>query len=767
MELWYKRWAQRWEQALPAGNGRLGCMLFGAPAQEHLQLNEDSVWSGGPRCRLNPDAAGVLPRVREQLRRGEIPQAEELALMGLSATPNSQRCYQTLGDLYVENPDISEKNVENYRRSLLPDVGMLRVEFDEGDTHYTRTAFISHPDGVLSLWFTAEGAKKLHLLCRLDRDRALDESGRIGQDAICFTGQNGGDGIAFACMLRCIDTDGEMTAMGDILRIENATHAFFCLDAETSFRTAEPLEKCRQRLEAAKTLGFDRLWERHLEDFGPRMGRTRLTLAGEELDSLPTDERLRRYRRGESDPGLEALFFQFGRYLLLSSSRNGSLPPTLQGIWNREYYPPWDSKYTININIEMNYWPAETCGLSDCCQPLFDLLSRMRRTGAVTAREMYGCRGFTAHHNTDIWADTAPQDQYIPATYWPMGAAWLCTHIWEHYRYTLDRDFLRDNFETLEQCVLFFEDYLEQDGNGYYVTNPSVSPENTYIMENGVSGCMCIGSTMDEQILRHLFGQYLEAAAVLDTDNEITKKAREILPRLRPTQIGSDGRLLEWAKEYGEAEPGHRHISHLYGLTPGQEIDLYDTPALAAAARKTLETRLSHGGGHTGWSRAWIIRLWARLGEGGLAHDNLRAQLTGSVFMNLMDNHPYGGRAGLREDLEGQEALDFLGSHPDEESRYVFQVDGNLGASAAMAEFLVQEHGGQVRLLPALPEDWKSGSIRGVGLPGGVKLSLDWAEGRPGKVTLESGRDTEVQLRWREDCRRVQLTAGVPVTIEY
>lgn len=735
MELFYQQPAAVWEEALPAGNGTLGCMLFGGAAHEHLQLNEDSVWSGGPRDRINPDSAKMLPQIRRLLRAGKIPEAEELALCALSATPYSQRTYQTLGDLYLDFPELETAQVENYRRSLDLQRGLLDVRFTIGNTQYTRNAFISYPDQVLTIRLSTRGSDKLRFRSRMDRNRALDSSGHSGKDCIHFSGHNGEDGIAFSCMLRCIETDGNVQAVGDFLLIENATQATLCLSAATSFRTDDPLALCITRLAEAKKQGYENLLSRHLMDFNAHMETVRLELDNADKDGIPTDRRLDAYKNGESDPGLEALYFQYGRYLLLSSSRPGSLPANLQGIWNQEYYPPWDSKYTININTEMNYWPAEICGLSECHLPLFALLERMKHSGKETAERMYGCRGFTAHHNTDIWADTAPQDQYIPASYWPMGAAWLCTHIWQHYRYTLDREFLSAQFDTLEQCILFFEDFLEKDPQGYFVTCPSVSPENTYILPNGASGCICIGSTMDEQILRELFSNYLKAAQILSINNEISRKAKAILPLLRPTQIGSDGRLLEWEAEYGEAEPGHRHISHLYALAPGNEIHPDSTPEKALAARRTLEYRLKHGGGHTGWSRAWITLLWARLQEGNTAHENLRALLERSTFPNLMDNHPL-------------------------KNGYVFQIDGNLGATAAITEFLVQSGADFIRLMPALPSAWKNGKAQGIALPGAAIISLEWQRNELIKAEISAKESWENKIFYKNKVYSISIKAG-------
>ena len=442
------------------------------------------------------------------------------------------------------------------------------------------------------------------------------------------------------------------------------------------------------------------------------------------LETLATDERLERIKKGADDPGLVELYFQFGRYLLLSCSRPGSLPANLQGLWNQEMLPPWESKYTININTQMNYWPAETCNLPECHLPLLEHIERMRKPGRRTAKVMYGCRGFVAHHNTDIWGDTAPQDLYLPASFWPMGAAWLCLHLWEHYHFGGDRKFLKKAYPVMKEAAEFFLDFLVPDARGRLVTCPSVSPENTYILPNGERGSLCAGPAMDSQILHTLFTNCIKAAEILGVDSAFREKLRAYLSRLPQPEIGRDGRLLEWAEEYGEAEPGHRHISHLFALHPGNMISPQYTPELAAAARKTLETRLAHGSGHTGWSRAWIINHWARLGDGEKAGANLMELLKNSTLPNFFNTHP------------------------------PFQIDGNFGAIAGIAEMLLQSHTGKITLLPALPENWPKGHVKGLRARGGYEVDIWWEEGRLQRAVIRS--------RFSRTCR---LRPGAAVTI--
>lgn len=739
MELWYRQPAESWDQALPCGNGALGGMLFGGTQAEHIQLNEESVWSGGTMDRLNPDARATLPEIRELLRQNRIQEAQDLAVETLSGVPDSSRAYQTLGDLYIEQTDAEPfEKVSSYRRSLNLETGELSVHFNSCDTDYTRTVFASVHDQVLVIRLQAAGAQPLQLRCRMTRPANLDRVGSDHKNTIWMEGSTGADGIAYCAMLTVIECDEAVRTAGEFLKVEGASEAILCLAAVTSFRCDDPRAACRARLDQARRKGFKALRARHMAEYRDLFDSMRLELGARDADmeTMPTDERLQRYARGQADPGLEALYLAYGRYLLLSSSRPGSLPATLQGLWNDKLNPPWGSRYTININIEMIYWAAAPSGLAACEEPLFDLLERMdgEQTGKRTAREMYGCHGFVAHHNTDLYADTAPQDQYIPASYWVMGAAWLCTHIWRHYTYTMDTKWLQRRYVQLEDCVRFFLDFLQEDEEGYLVTSPSVSPENTYVLPDGNTGCMCIGPTMDNQILRELFTGFLQASKVLARKGALIEQAEDAYRRLRPTQIGQDGRLLEWRHPYQEAEPGHRHISHLYGLYPGREIT-QNTPALFTAARKTLEGRLAAGGGHTGWSRAWIIGLWARLRDGSKAHENLRALLSQSTFDNLMDNHPW------------QDAA-------------VFQLDGNLGATAAIEEMLVDSGPGQLYLLPALPTAWEEGKVEGLCICGGATISLVWKKSKLEQIRLCAGPALSVTVHYGTFSAAVKLAAG-------
>lgn len=727
-KLWYKQPAQIWEEALPLGNGKLGAMIFGNVSKEHIQLNEDSVWYGGPVDRNNPDAKENLPKIRELILKGKIAEAEKLMKYALSGTPNSQHPYQSLGDLSLDFGHDCKEN--DYIRSLSLDDAIYTSSYVCSETSYSREAFISAPDNVLVVRLTATGKEKINCNALLTREKFYDYVAKAGQNGIELGGNLGKGGLDFAMMLKASCKGGNVKVIGEHLIIEDADEAILYFTAGTTFRIKNFKETLSTTLDKAMSFSYETLKQRHIEDYQKLYNRVNFELKDiEQYDQIPTDERLKLATEGQVDVGLSKLYFDFGRYLLISSSREGSLPATLQGIWNNSMTPPWDSKYTININTQMNYWPAEICNLSECHLPLFKLIERMVPNGRITAEKMYDCRGFVAHHNTDIWGDTAVQDHWIPGSYWVMGAAWLCTHQWTHYEYTKDEKFLEEAFPIMREATLFFLDFLIED-NGYLKTCPSVSPENTFILPNGERGANSAAVTMDNQILRDLFTQCIKAAEVLGIDDELNEQIKEAVSRFVPTQIGKHGQIMEWAEDYEEAEPGHRHISHLYGLHPSEQITMDKTPELAKAASVTLERRLARGGGHTGWSRAWIMNHYAKLWDGEKAYSNLKQLLGKSTLPNLFDNHP------------------------------PFQIDGNFGGTAAIAEMLVQSTAERILLLPALPKAWKDGSVSGLRLKGGLETSIVWREGILEKCTLKSDFKTKTRVVYSDKIVEIEMEQG-------
>ena len=730
MTLWYRQPAAKWLEALPIGNGRLGAMVFGGVNAERLQLNEDTLWSGGPWDTNNPEALVHLPEERRLLFAGEFGAATDLANQYLMGTPNRIRPYQTLGDLWLEGG--THDRVRRYRRELDLATGIARVNYEADGARYEREAFASAPDQVLVLRWRCDHPGRISTMLRMSRPADATCQAEA-PNALALRGQcDGGTGLRFEARLVALAEGGEVRADGDRLRVSGANAVTLLLAAATSFRGEDPAEACAQRLHAAAEKPYAALRRDSAADHERLFGRVHLDLGPGPHPELPTDERLAAVREGAEDPGLVAQYFQYGRYLLISSSRPGDLPANLQGLWCEELEPPWSCDYHLNINLQMNYWPAEVTNLPECAEPLFDYIDSLRAPGAKTARVHYGCQGFVAHHLTDIWGFTTPADG--PWGLWPMGAAWLCQHLWEHYAFSGDQEFLRRRaYPVMKDAALFCLDFLVEDPQGRLVTNPSTSPENALRAPDGQQSNLCVGATMDLEIIHDLFTHCVAAAEVLGEDEAFRGEVTAALAKLAPLQVGRYGQLQEWLEDYDEPEPGHRHLSHLFAFYPGDQITLHGTPRLARAVRALLERRLANGGGGTGWSRAWVAALWARFGEGDLAHDSIGVLLRQSTEANLLDLHP----------------------------PHIFQMDGNSGGAAAIAEMLLQSHGGELSLLPALPQAWPRGSVSGLRARGGFEVGMEWREGRLVKATIHATCTGPCRLRTREAVRVQSAGAAV------
>ncbi|MBL9191089.1 MAG: glycoside hydrolase family 95 protein [Opitutaceae bacterium] len=736
VRLWYRQPAAAWHEALPVGNGRLGAMVYGGAAQERLQLNEATVWSGRPGVYDRSGAHAHFPEIRRLLFEGRHGEAEERVNREvLGDRPLGS--YQPLGDLRLTLP--GHETFTDYRRELDLDRAIVRITYRVGDTTFTREVFSSAPHQVLVIRLTADRPHSLTLEATLGRAEGADATSR-SDGTVVLTGQADRGkptaGSRFAAQMRVVAEGGTVEGKAGVCRIVKAESVTLLLAAGTDYAGRPEGDRLDRDLKAAAAAGFPALRDAHVNDHRRLFRRVSLQLGGEgEPTQLPTDDRLRRFQGGASDPGLLALYFQYGRYLLIGSSRPGSanLPANLQGIWNEDLNPPWFCGWHFDVNAQMIYWLAESTNLAECHTPLFDLIERLRTPGRATARDVYGTRGFVVSHRTNAWLFTSPVKGL---TVWPTGAAWLCQHLWEHYRFSLDRTFLETRgYPVMKEAAEFLLDWLVPDPRtGLLLSGPSISPENSFTVPGDPKPRgLVMGPTMDQQIAAELFDNCLAAARVLGIDDAFTREVQAKRARLAPTRVGADGRLLEWQEPLAEREPGHRHMSHLYAVYPGWQITPRTTPELAEGARKSLAFRVSGGGStrsvnlsdssNTGWSLAWNAGLWARLGDAAMAQQTLTSLVGRAAFPNLMDFHP-------RKDTPG-----------------VFQIDGNLGGAAAIAEMLLQSHAEEIVLLPAVPPKWRDGAVTGLRARGAVAVDLVWRQGRLVSARLRPDRDGALTVR--------------------
>ena len=745
MVLWYRQPATNWLQAAPLGNGMIGAMLFGGVPEERIALNESSFWSGRPHDYDDTNAFQYLPKIRDLVFADKFQEAEKMANDHFYGKPKAQEAYQPIGDLILS---FDSTNFTDYRRELDMETGVAKVTYRSGNAVITREAFVSWPDRVLVVRISADKPGRINFSARFrgpyletsvaDHDRLVMDGAWKGPFSAAASGMAGliarteGKGLGYEAALAAQLEGGRSEAAGSTLNITNADAVTLVVAIATSFVnyhdiSGNPAARCKAVLNAAAGKNFAALYRRHVDDFRGLMDRVHLQIGDVSQNEKPTDERLKAIRAGGTDVNLEALVFQFGRYILASSSRAGGQPANLQGIWDEALLPPWGSKYTVNINLEMNYWPAEVCNLPECTPPLFGLVKDLSETGAKTARTYYNCDGWTVHHNTDLWRGTAPVDA---ARYgmWPVGGAWLCLHLWEHYAFSGDKNILHDNYPLMRGAAQFFLELLVEDPKHHWLVTPfSMSPEHTYRDKDGNTASLSPGPTMDIAQIRELFGHCIEASRILGIDEDFRARLVATLPKLPPYQINSRGYLQEWIEDWTPGNENH-NISPNFALFPGDTITLRGTPELAGAIAKWMEARPPRAG----WTGAFDTCVWARLERGDKVEQWLNV-LVATPTNSLADNL---------------------------QNRRSNQSDANFGFAAAVAEALLQSHDGEISLLPALPPSWSSGSVKGLRARGGFEVDITWKNGKLTDATIHPENDCSAKLRYGPVTREVKLSKG-------